>query len=133
LRRYVHRGARENHPCFEARFGHDFSRIRVHADSIAAKAAKSVAAQASTVGRHIAFAAGRFTPGTVEGRQLLGRELAHALQQGQGEPSGAAGLRISDAAGADERAGLLLVSRPGAAEIAVQRQPEQPNVGPPMQ
>jgi hypothetical protein len=121
---------------FEARFGHDFSRIRVHADSIAANAAKAVAAQAFTVGRHIAFAAGRFIPGTVEGRQLLGHELAHAVQQSQSEPSGVAGLRISDAAGADERAAdRAAVGRaaPGEAEVAVQRQPEQPNVGPPVQ
>src|SRR5215469_8212333 len=38
---------------FEPRFGHDFSRIRVHDDAGAAIAAHSVAAEAFTVGRHI--------------------------------------------------------------------------------
>jgi hypothetical protein len=57
---------------FEPRFGHDFSRIRVHADGGAATAAQSVAAEAFTVGLHIVFGRGRYAPGTMEGRQLIG-------------------------------------------------------------
>jgi hypothetical protein len=121
---------------FEPRLGHDFSRIRVHDDVAAATAAQSVAAEAFTVGRHIVFGRGRYMPGTMEGRQLIGHELAHAVQQGQTEACAGGGLRISDPAGADERAADraalgLGASRPAA--IAVQRQPEQSNVGPPVQ
>jgi hypothetical protein len=39
----------------EARFEHDFSRVRVHNDTAAAASAKSVAARAYTVGSHVVF------------------------------------------------------------------------------
>jgi hypothetical protein len=41
----------------EPRFGYDFSRVRVHADSKAAKSAEAVNAQAYTVGSNIVFGA----------------------------------------------------------------------------
>jgi hypothetical protein len=65
----------------EPRFGHDFSRVRVHTDAIAAQSAREVHAHAYTVGRNIVFAAGQYKPGTREGRQLLAHELAHVTQQ----------------------------------------------------
>ena len=65
----------------EARLGHDFSRVRVHADSRAAESTDSVGAQAYTVGDHVAFAAARFNPTTEEGRKLLAHELTHVAQQ----------------------------------------------------
>ena len=66
---------------FSSRFAHDFSRVRIHADDLAAKSARDVGAQAYTVGWHIAFAAGRYAPETSDGRRLLAHELAHTLQQ----------------------------------------------------
>lgn len=39
----------------EPRFGHDFSRIRIHADAKAAEAARAVNARAFTVGRDVVF------------------------------------------------------------------------------
>ncbi len=39
----------------EPRFGYDFSRVRVHADSQAAKSAEAINAQAYTVGSNIVF------------------------------------------------------------------------------
>jgi Domain of unknown function (DUF4157) len=68
---------------FEPRFGHDFSQIRVHTDSRAAESARSVNALAYTVGRDIAFGAGRYAPGESEGRRLLAHELTHTIQQSQ--------------------------------------------------
>ncbi|MER5374270.1 DUF4157 domain-containing protein [Streptomyces sp. NPDC002553] len=65
----------------ERRFGHDFSRVRVHTDAEAARAARALRAEAFTVGHHIAFAAGRFAPGTAAGTRLLTHELAHVAQQ----------------------------------------------------
>jgi hypothetical protein len=65
----------------EARFGSDFSSVRIHTDARAAESAEAVSAHAYTVGSHVAFGAGRFTPGTREGRHLLAHELTHTIQQ----------------------------------------------------
>lgn len=65
----------------EQRFGHDFSRVRVHTGPAAEQSARDVNASAYAAGRHIAFARGRFTPETTEGRRLLAHELTHVLQQ----------------------------------------------------
>ncbi len=65
----------------EPRFGHDFSRVRVHTDARAAESARSVNALAYTVGRDVVFGAGQYAPGMSEGRRLLAHELTHTLQQ----------------------------------------------------
>ena len=41
----------------EPRFGHDFGKVRVHADSRAAESARTVNAEAYTVGQHVVFGA----------------------------------------------------------------------------
>jgi outer membrane protein OmpA-like peptidoglycan-associated protein len=64
----------------EPRFGHDFSRVRVHSGAAAELSAQGLNANAFTVGRNIVFGAGRFSPGTLEGRRLLAHELAHVAQ-----------------------------------------------------
>src|SRR4051794_13758466 len=69
---------------FEPRFGHDFSRVRVHTDARAAATAAAVGARAYTVGNHLAFAAGSYRPGTAEGRRLIAHELAHVVQHRDG-------------------------------------------------
>ena len=69
----------------EPRFGHDFSQVRVHADTKAADSARAVNALAYTVGRDIVFGAGQYAPGTSEGKRLLGHELVHTAQQRQGD------------------------------------------------
>jgi hypothetical protein len=66
----------------EPRFGHDFSRVRVHSDDKAAKSARAINTAAYTIGQDIVFSAGHYTPGTVAGRRLLAHELAHVVQQG---------------------------------------------------
>ena len=73
----------------EQRFGHDFSRVRVHADSLADRSAQDVNANAYTAGSHVAFAAGRYSPETDSGRRLLAHELAHVVQQSGGERASA--------------------------------------------
>jgi hypothetical protein len=73
----------------EPRFGHDFSRVRVHTDRTAAKSAEAVNAAAYTVGPHVVFANGRYESDTESGRRLLAHELAHVIQQNRnGAPSG---------------------------------------------
>lgn len=70
---------------FEPRFGHDFSRVRVHADAGAALAAEAMEARAFSVGQNIVFAAGQYAPHTDDGQQLLAHELAHVAQsRGEG-------------------------------------------------
>jgi hypothetical protein len=68
----------------EPRFGHDFSRVRVHTDAKAAESAREMNANAYTVGHDIVFGAGRYVPGTQAGRRLLSHELTHVLQQRRG-------------------------------------------------
>jgi hypothetical protein len=66
----------------ETRFGHDFGRVRVHADARAAESARAVGALAYTVGPQVVFAAGQYRPESSAGRRLLAHELAHVVQQG---------------------------------------------------
>ena len=70
----------------EARFGHDFGRVRVHAGERAAESARLVRATAYTVGDHIVLGASAPSPATVAGRRLLAHELAHTLQQRRAVP-----------------------------------------------
>ena len=65
----------------EQRFVHDFSRVRVHSGAAAEQSARDVNAHAYTVGHNMVFGAGRFAPGTHEGRRLLVHELTHVVQQ----------------------------------------------------
>ncbi len=74
----------------EPRFGRDFSYVRVHTDRLAAGSAAALGANAYTVGHHVAFREGVFSPASEAGRRLLAHELAHTVQQSQGynQPSG---------------------------------------------
>lgn len=67
----------------------DAASIRVHTDAAAARAARGVGARAVTLGRHIYFGAGQFSPNTRGGAELLTHEVAHVGQQSQGQvPAG---------------------------------------------
>ena len=66
----------------ESRFGHDFSRVRVHTDAKAADSARAVNALAYTAGSDMVFKTGQYAPGTEAGQRLLTHELAHVVQQG---------------------------------------------------
>jgi hypothetical protein len=65
----------------EPRFGHDFSRVRVHTDAKAAESARAVKALAYTVGSNIVFRTNHYAPETSAGQHLLAHELAHVVQQ----------------------------------------------------
>lgn len=71
----------------ESRFQQDFSGVRVHTDGDSAQAARTLHAQAFTVGRDIYFGAGHYSPTTRAGQQLLAHELTHVVQQGGSAPS----------------------------------------------
>ncbi len=65
----------------EPRFGHDFSRVRVHTGALAEASAQAVGALAYTVGNQVVFGNGQFDPSTRAGRRLLAHELGHVVQQ----------------------------------------------------
>jgi Domain of unknown function (DUF4157) len=67
---------------YEPRFGYDFSSVKVHTDSVAAKSAQSINALAYTSGNNIVFNSGQYSPNTDNGKRLLGHELTHVVQQG---------------------------------------------------
>lgn len=72
----------------ERSFATDFSRVRY----TETEAAREVGADAIAVGESLYFAPGRFDPGTVAGRAMIGHELGHVVQQRAGRvpsrPSG---------------------------------------------
>ncbi len=71
----------------ESSFGVDFSKVRIHADSSAAAAARAIDARAFTIGQDVVFGAGQFAPQSQVGRRLLAHELVHVVQQGAGAAS----------------------------------------------
>ena len=108
----------------EERFGHDFSRVRVHTDGRSATAARALNARAFTVGRDIAFGSGEYAPATRNGQRLLAHELVHVVQQGESSTSS----RFSSGGmGIDRvRPGGLSPIRPGPHGHRVQRQTDGP-------
>ncbi len=118
----------------EGRFGHDFSRVRIHTGARAAASAEAVDARAYTVGRSIVFGRGQFAPDTQSGQQLLAHELTHVVQQGP-VPAGGP-LVVGPSGDADEREADAVadrVARGGGrapsvggrtAPTALQRQPK---------
>jgi hypothetical protein len=78
----------------EPRFGHDFSQVRVHTDGKAADSARSVNAQAYTVGRNVVFGTGQYAPGTSLGNRLLAHELTHVAQQADSHETSSSHLYI---------------------------------------
>ena len=77
----------------EARLGFDFSHVRIHADEDAARSAEGICARAYTVGSHIVFGRGEYSPRTSEGARVLLHELVHVVQQsGVVDPSSVSGV-----------------------------------------
>ncbi|RIK46864.1 MAG: hypothetical protein DCC58_01695 [Chloroflexi bacterium] len=66
----------------ERAFNHQFSHVRIHADSNAGALSRTLNADALTTGRDVFFGEGRYRPGTLGGERLLAHELAHVVQQG---------------------------------------------------
>jgi hypothetical protein len=89
----------------ERRFGHDFSKVRVHTDDSASESARDVGASAFTVGEDIVFGRGSYAPTSPAGRQVLAHELAHVVQ---GTPGVVRRYRSSKAFnfGVEDEAGL---------------------------
>ncbi|MFD5247095.1 DUF4157 domain-containing protein [Amycolatopsis sp. NPDC058340] len=111
----------------EGRFGHDFGDVRVHTDGAAHDSAKSVNAQAYTVGSNIVFQRDKYDPGSDAGKHMLAHELTHVVQQRSGPVEGTdagGGVKVSDPSDRFEREAVAnadrLMSAPAPAP-AVQR------------
>ncbi|HEX2050784.1 MAG TPA: DUF4157 domain-containing protein [Actinomycetota bacterium] len=113
----------------EARFGHDFGRVRVHADDAAARATDALGARAFTAGEHVVLARDERDAGR-SATPLLAHELTHVVQQRMGA-AGAAPARPVDAerdashAAAGGTAPVTVAAAPGS----LQRAPKEPGLG----
>lgn len=120
----------------EASFGHDFSDVRIHTGGRAAESARSVQAQAYTVGNDIVFGGDNYAPDTAAGKRTLAHELTHVVQQLSGPVDGtpaAGGVSMSDPSDRFEQAAEHTADRvmagheaagsPGSA-VGVQREEE---------
>jgi hypothetical protein len=80
-----------------ARFSHDFSKVKIHADTSAAETAEAIGAQALTLGNDITFGEGAYSPGSESSERLLAHELTHVVQQDRyGQGTGGLKSRWSD-------------------------------------
>lgn len=73
----------------ETGFGASFTDVRIHTGGAAAQATGRMRAEALTSGRDIAFAPGRYQPGSKAGDSLIAHELAHVVQQRRSGGGGA--------------------------------------------
>ena len=106
----------------EGRFGQDFGDVRVHNDGAAHESAKSVNAQAYTVGSNIVFQRDKYDPASDAGKHMIAHELTHVVQQRNGPVDGTdagGGVKISDPSDRFEREAVSnadrLMSAPAAA------------------
>lgn len=88
----------------EARFGHDFGSVRVHAGPTAAASTAALGAVAYAVGRHVVFDPPRYSPETEDGARLLAHELTHVVQQDLGRAAGVGAPARSSVASHDDEA-----------------------------
>lgn len=66
---------------FESRLGNSLAGVRLHTDSESGHLARSIRAEAFTLGTDVYFAPGRYAPHTPSGEHLLAHELVHVVQQ----------------------------------------------------
>jgi Domain of unknown function (DUF4157) len=110
---------------FEPRFGHDFSKVRVHTDAESAESAHAVNALAYTVGQQIVFGAGLYQPNALSGKRMLAHELTHVVQQGEQslqEPLGVGDPHDTLEREADQQSATVLAA-PSAATSALSAVP----------
>ncbi len=106
-----------------ARLGYDLGDVRVHTSPEADALSRELSAQAFTTGRDIFFRAGAYDPGSSGGRELIGHELTHVVQQATGAVGGGAGggMTVNPPDDAFERAADA-ASRGIGAPPSIQRQ-----------
>lgn len=116
--------AEETRAFFEPRLGRGLGDVRIHTGSRAEQSARSVGAQAYSVGTHVVFDRGRHAPGTEGGLQLLAHELAHVAQQPSTRSVPSGRIPVGDPASPAERDAdrtAEAVTRPSAGRAASPR------------
>lgn len=66
---------------FEPRFDHNFRQVFIHADSNSDRLANEIGAKAFAIGNDIFFRKDAYQPYSEAGKNLLGHELTHVVQQ----------------------------------------------------
>ena len=94
---------------FEPRFGHDFSRVRVHTDQRAADSAAAIGAHAYAIGENVVVPNRENSADAFESRRLMAHELAHVVQQ------------KSTPAGTGAQTGISIGRSDDALEVAADR------------
>ena len=120
------------HAPIQQQFRRNVSDVRFDTDPAAGHRAASLGAEAFTRGSEIAFAPGRFRPGTSDGQWLIAHELAHVAQQ-RGGDTGRFASPASLEAQADRAATAVLRGWPvpelGAAPPMTQHKVQLRDVG----
>jgi hypothetical protein len=98
-------------------FGRDFSAVQLHTNDAADSRARSLGTEAVTEGRDIHFRHGAFAPDTRHGKEVLGHELAHVVQQQDHAPTAQTYVPVGARGDAFEQE----ASRAGAAVAAGER------------
>jgi Domain of unknown function (DUF4157) len=122
---------------YEPRFGYDFSNVKLHTGTVAAKSAQSINALAYTSGNNIVFNDGQYYPNTDSGKKLLSHELTHVVQQNKTGISKKSIQRLvrtslvtcgagQNPFGADRRASAILANAVTAIDAAVAARPATP-------
>jgi hypothetical protein len=115
----------------ESRFGHDFSKVRVHVDSTAAESARSINASAYTIGEDIVFGPGKYDPQTHDGKKRLAHELTHVVQQtlapgarsASSDAMESEARRVSEAVAAGHSAGVVTPAAAGQTQADEDKNP----------
>ncbi len=84
--------------------GADFSNVNFHTNS---SKASEIGAQAYTQGSDVHFAPGKFNPSSSSGKELIGHELTHVVQQREGRVQAttqAKGIPVNDDSGLEKEA-----------------------------
>lgn len=108
---------------FEPKLGTDLGGIRLHHGPSAAAAARTLGAQAFTMGSDVVFGSGRYQPDTPKGRWLLAHELAHI---GQARSAAAPSADAAVERDADRAAGDMMRGRP--ARLSAGRDARRPHL-----
>lgn len=120
----------------EHRLDADFSDVRVHTGDTADLSARSVGANAYTVGSNVVFQRDAYDPSSSDGKTTLAHELTHVMQQRNGAVEGSpaeGGINVSHPNDRFEReasANAERAMRLPAGPAAVQRDAEEPEDSP---
>lgn len=100
-------------------FGHDFSGVKIHANS---SESTKLGALAHAQGSDIHFAPGQYNPKSQAGKELLGHELTHVVQQDAGRvkpTTEVAGAPVNAEAGLEQEADSLGAKAARGEKVAV--------------